>query len=115
MTTFMKLLNAQIKKIGKETHMCVLPLVGVSPEMSNVYNYRGLSPFVDKVTVMCYDHSQEGSPPGPLAPFDWVEKTLRLQSNKGLNLRKSVWELRLMATIGRPANLAVLPAPPKRF
>jgi spore germination protein len=83
MTQFMKLLNAQLKKIGKETHMCVLPLVGVSPEMSNVYDYRGLAPFVDKVTVMCYDHSQEGSPPGPLAPFDWVEKNITTSIKQG--------------------------------
>jgi spore germination protein len=83
MTRFMNLLHAQLKKMGKETHMCVLPLVGVSPEMSGIYDYRGLSPFVDKVTVMCYDHSQEGSPPGPLAPFEWVEKNVTTSIKQG--------------------------------
>jgi spore germination protein len=83
MTTFMKLLNVQFKKLGKKTHMSVLPLVGVSPEMSNVYDYRSLSPFVDKVTVMCYDHSQEGSPPGPLAPFHWVEQNIKTAIKQG--------------------------------
>jgi spore germination protein len=83
MTAFMRILNSNLKKLGKETHMSVLPLVGVSPEMSNVYDYRGLSPFVDKVTVMCYDHSQEGSPPGPLAPFHWVEQNINTAIKQG--------------------------------
>ena len=30
MTTFMRLLNGRLKQMGKITHMCVLPLVGVS-------------------------------------------------------------------------------------
>jgi spore germination protein YaaH len=83
MTTFMRLLHARLKRLGKKTHMSVLPLVGVSPEMSNVYDYRSLSPFVDKVTVMCYDHSQEGSPPGPLAPFHWVEQNVKTSIKQG--------------------------------
>lgn len=83
MTTFMKLLNNRLKPLKKGIHMCVLPLVGVSPEMSNVYNYRGLAPFVDKVTIMCYDHSQEGTPPGPLAPFQWVEQNITTSIKQG--------------------------------
>jgi spore germination protein YaaH len=83
MTTFMKLLNNQLKRIQKGIHMCVLPLVGVSPEMSNVYDYSGLAPFVEKVTIMCYDHSQEGSPPGPLAPFQWVEQNIKTAIKQG--------------------------------
>ena len=83
MTEFMKLLNQQLKKMGKETHMCVLPHVGVSPEMSGVYDYAGLAPYVDKVTLMCYDHSQAGSPPGPLAPFSWVEQNIKTATKQG--------------------------------
>ncbi len=83
MTLFMKLLSARLTKIGKETHMAVLPHVGVSPEMSEVFDYSGLAPFVHKVTLMCYDHSQEGSPPGPLAPFDWVEKNITTAIKQG--------------------------------
>ena len=83
MTEFMKLLSAQFKKLGKETHMAVLPHVEVSPEMSGVYDYSGLAPFVNKVTIMCYDHSQEGSPPGPLAPFQWVEQNITTAIKQG--------------------------------
>ena len=83
MTQFVKSLSTQMNKIGKETHMAVLPVVGVSPEMSGVYDYKGLAPFLHKVTVMCYDHSQEGSPPGPLAPFDWVEQNIKESIRQG--------------------------------
>jgi spore germination protein YaaH len=83
MTLFIKLLSAKLTKLGKETHMAVLPLIGVSPEMSGVFDYSALSPFVNKVTVMCYDHSQEGSPPGPLAPFDWVEQNIKTSIKQG--------------------------------
>lgn len=76
MSQFMSTLNAEFKKMGKYTHMAVLPVVGVSPEMSGVYDYSALSRVVDKVTIMCYDHSQEGSPPGPLAPFHWVRQNI---------------------------------------
>ena len=83
MTTFVKLLSQRLNKLGKETHMAVLPHVGVSPEMSEVYNYSGLSPWVHKVTLMCYDHSQEGSLPGPLAPFHWVEQNISTAIKQG--------------------------------
>jgi len=83
MTLFMKLLHEKLRGLGKETHMSVLPHVGVSPEMSGVYDYSGLAPYVDKVTIMCYDHSQTGSPPGPLAPFSWVEKNITTATQQG--------------------------------
>lgn len=73
MTLFMKILSGQLRQLGKKTHMCVLPKVNVPEEMAGVYDYGGLAPYVDKVTIMCYDHSQPGGPPGPLAPFSWVE------------------------------------------
>ncbi len=83
MTLFVKKLNGQLKKMNKETHMSVLPHVGVSKEMSGVYDYGGQSPYVDKVTIMTYDHSQAGSPPGPLAPFSWVEQNIKTAINQG--------------------------------
>ncbi|MFZ5595675.1 MAG: glycosyl hydrolase family 18 protein [Bacillota bacterium] len=83
LTQFIKKLDEKMKAMGKETHMCVLPHVGVTPEMSGVYDYGGLAPFLKKVTIMCYDHSQEGSPPGPLAPFSWVEQNITTAIKQG--------------------------------
>jgi spore germination protein len=80
---FMRRLSEGLKKMGKVTHMCVLPHVGVSPELAGVYDYSGLAPYVDKVTIMCYDHSQAGSPPGPVAPFSWVEDNIKTAIKQG--------------------------------
>jgi spore germination protein len=76
MTLFVQILNNQLKKIKKETHMSVLPHVNVPIEMSGIYDYGALARFVNKVTIMCYDFRQEGSPPGPIAPFGWVEQNI---------------------------------------
>lgn len=83
LTLFMKNLHAKLQPMGKETHMAVLPHVGVTPEMSGVYDYGGLAPYVKRVTIMCYDHSQAGSPPGPLAPFSWVESNIKTAISQG--------------------------------
>lgn len=83
MTLFMKQLHGELQSLGKETHMSVLPHVGVPSEMAGVYDYGGLAPFVQKVTIMCYDHSQAGTPPGPVAPFSWVEQNITTAINQG--------------------------------
>jgi spore germination protein len=88
MTMFMKNLHNQLQSIGKMTHMCVLPHVGVPTTMSGVYDYGALSPYVDKVTIMTYDHSQADSPPGPLAPFNWVEKNITEAIKQGFKPQK---------------------------
>jgi spore germination protein YaaH len=83
MTLFMQLLSTQLKKMKRETHMSVLPHVNVPVEMAGVYDYSALARFVDKVTIMCYDYRQEGSPPGPIAPFSWVEQNIITSIKQG--------------------------------
>ncbi len=83
MTLFIQLLSAQLKKLNRETHMSVLPHVNVPTEIAGVYDYGALTRFVDKVTIMCYDFRQEGSPPGPIAPFEWVERNIRTAIDQG--------------------------------
>lgn len=83
LTMFIKNLYNKLQPMGKEVHMAVLPHVGVTPEMAGVYDYGALSPYLKKVTIMCYDHSQAGSPPGPLAPFSWVESNVKTAINQG--------------------------------
>jgi spore germination protein YaaH len=83
MTLFMQILNSELKKIKKITHMAVLPRVNVPVEMTGVYDYGALAKFVSKVTIMCYDFRQEGSPPGPIAPFEWVEKNITTAIHQG--------------------------------
>ncbi len=83
MTVFMKKIYTKMSNMQKETHMAVLPHVGVPSEMAGVYDYGALAPYLTKVTIMCYDHSQAGSPPGPVAPFSWVEQNITTAIKQG--------------------------------
>lgn len=83
MTNFMKLLHDQLKPMGKKTNMSVLPHVEVAKSMTGVYDYGALVPYVDQVTLMCYDHAQEGSVAGELSPFGWVESNIQYALKQG--------------------------------
>jgi spore germination protein YaaH len=37
------------------------------------YDYAGLAPHLDLATLMCYDYSWAGGPPGAIAPYDWID------------------------------------------
>lgn len=41
-------------------------------------DWRALGQSADEVRVMAYDYSTEESPPGPIAPLDWVRSVLQL-------------------------------------
>lgn len=83
LTAFMKKMYTKMSSMKKETHMAVLPHVGVPSEMAGVYDYGALAPYLTKVTIMTYDHSQAGSPPGPVAPFSWVEQNITTAIKQG--------------------------------
>ena len=83
LTVFVKKISTQMSNLKKETHMAVLPHVGVSQEMAGVYDYGGLSPYLTRVTIMTYDHSEAESPPGPVAPFSWVEQNITTAIQQG--------------------------------
>jgi spore germination protein YaaH len=69
--------------MGKVTYMAVLPQVGSSPQAGGVFNYENLAPFLDKATIMCYDFKEAQSPPGPVAPFNWVEQNITTAIKQG--------------------------------
>jgi spore germination protein len=41
-------------------------------------DWKALGASADEVRVMAYDYSTEDSPPGPIAPLDWVRNVLNL-------------------------------------
>jgi spore germination protein len=41
-----------------------------------VYDYGALANAADRVQIMAYDEHAPGGPPGPLAPYTWVEQVL---------------------------------------
>ncbi len=83
LTVFVKKIYTQMSNLKKETHMAVLPHVGVPEEMAGVYDYGALSPYLTRVTIMTYDHSEADSPPGPVAPFSWVEQNITTAIKQG--------------------------------
>ncbi len=40
------------------------------------YNYRDLSKYADYIQIMSYDKHWQNSPPGPVAPLDWVRQVM---------------------------------------
>jgi spore germination protein YaaH len=83
LTVFIKKLYTAMSNLKKETQMAVLPLVGVPKTMAGVYDYGALAPYLTKVTIMTYDHSEASSPPGPVAPFSWVEQNITTAIKQG--------------------------------
>lgn len=83
LTLFMKKIHAQMSSLGKVTYMAVLPHVGSSPKAGGVFNYGNLAPYLTKVTIMCYDYKETHSPPGPVAPFHWVEQNINTAIKQG--------------------------------
>ncbi|MGO8904183.1 MAG: glycosyl hydrolase family 18 protein [Solirubrobacteraceae bacterium] len=41
-----------------------------------VYDYGALARVADRVRIMAYDEHAPGSPPGPVAPYRWVEQVI---------------------------------------
>lgn len=83
LTVFVKKMHKEMKSLGKETHMAVLPRVGSSPEVGGIYDYGALAAFLTKVSIMCYDYKEAHGPPGPVAPFNWVEDNIKEALNQG--------------------------------
>jgi len=83
LTEFIKDLDQKLKPLRKEMDMSVLPHYGVSADVSSIYDYSHLAPYLDHVTLMTYDKSQESSPPGPVAPFSWVEQNITTAMKQG--------------------------------
>lgn len=83
LTIFMKKLHEQLSRMGKETHMAILPHIGQAQGLAAIYNYAGLAPYVTRVGLMCYDYKESHSPPGPVAPFSWVERNITTALQQG--------------------------------
>lgn len=45
---------------------------------SGGYDYKKLGKYADFITLMSYDNHTSLTTPGPIAPYHWVEKTLKL-------------------------------------
>jgi len=88
LTRFMQKFYPKMKSLGKVTYMAVLPHVGSSPQVGGVFDYGALTRDLDKVTIMTYDYDEAHGPPGPVAPFSWVESNINDAIRQGFSPEK---------------------------
>lgn len=73
---FMKELSAAFKPKGKKIAVAVPPMYNNRQDGTSgywVYDYKGISPYIDKLRVMAYDYAWDR--PGPIGgPLSWVDR-----------------------------------------
>jgi spore germination protein YaaH len=73
LTSFMRELYALMHPQGKLVTMAVAAKTyDATTGWGGAYDYPALAPHADLFVVMAYDYHSVGSPPGPVAPVDWV-------------------------------------------
>lgn len=83
LTGFVRRLRDRLKAQGKTLAIAVIPQFDIPPAVSGIYDYGALARLVDRVALMTYDRHQASSPPGPVAPFGWVEANIKDALKKG--------------------------------
>ena len=83
LTDFVHRLRDRLKAERKTLAMAVIPQFDTSPDVSAIYDYGALARLVDRVALMTYDRHQTSTPPGPVAPFGWVEGNIKDAMKKG--------------------------------
>jgi len=88
-TRFVAQVAARLHRDGRLLSIAVVPRFsdaypGADPsgsfrtgEWGAPYDFRALGRLVDFMTLMTYDHHSRGTPPGPVAGYDWVKAALR--------------------------------------
>lgn len=66
-------LAARLKPLHKVLAVSVFPLAGLSTSVNGAYDYAALAASANYLVIMAYDHHYNGSPPGPVAPYGWVQ------------------------------------------
>jgi spore germination protein len=56
--------------------ICVFPVVGVGPAVNGADAYGALAHTANYLVLMAYDHHYSGGPPGPVAPYGWVQQNV---------------------------------------
>ncbi len=66
-------LAAKLKTLHKVLAVSVFPLVGLPSAVNGADDYAALAASANYLVIMAYDHHYNGSPPGPVAPYGWVQ------------------------------------------
>lgn len=77
LTAFVSQLSQALHQRGKLITMAV-PAKDhdVLTGWAGPYDYAALAPSVDLVTIMSYEYSSPNGPPGPIAPYSWVDRVI---------------------------------------
>jgi spore germination protein len=77
LTAFVRQLSSEMHARGKLLTMAVpAKQTDTKTGWAGAYDYAALAPYVDLVTIMSYDYSWAGGPPGSIAPYNWVDKVI---------------------------------------
>jgi spore germination protein YaaH len=86
LTTFMQDLAKAMPK-GTTLSMSVVPLTSGNGQ-SAAYNFAALDKTVSSMVLMAYDLHGSGTPPGPVAPYAWVKKSITTALKAGIQPSK---------------------------
>lgn len=77
-TTFLETLGTSLHAVDKSLATAVHPKTSDEgdDEQNQAQDYRAIGAAVDQVRVMTYDYSWDTSPPGPVAPEQWVDDVI---------------------------------------
>ncbi len=70
-------LAAYTKAHQKILAVSVFPLVGLPYAVNGADNYSALAQEANYLVIMAYDHHYSGGPPGPVAPWGWVNDNIK--------------------------------------
>lgn len=76
LTGFAAELGAEMDSLGKRLDICVPPPEQPPANLAAIYDHAALSGPADRLVVMTYDYSHNGTEAGPVAPLPWVEKNI---------------------------------------
>ncbi|WP_028962206.1 glycosyl hydrolase family 18 protein [Sulfobacillus thermosulfidooxidans] len=77
LSLFVTDLASKLHALHKTIGVSVFPLVGLPYSINGADDYSALAKAADYLVVMVYDHHYSGGPPGPVAPFGWVQDNIK--------------------------------------
>src|SRR5581483_195793 len=74
-TAFLTTLAEKLHAAGKLLSVTVHAKTSDRPTWAGpgAEDWPAIGRVADTVKIMCYDYSWKGSPPGPIAPLDWID------------------------------------------
>lgn len=77
LTRFAEGLSEKMAASGKRLDICVLPPVQLPVNLAEIYDLAALSGLADRLVLMAYDYSHDGTKAGPVAPLPWLEANIK--------------------------------------